>query len=506
MKNQKGIAHILLLIAAVGLIAFLLISNTFGFKDKLFDSFYPKPPSFAQDKNNSKEEAGIPVDLTGKLKVHVLDDFNNKSVSYRYWLTNENEERELQFSGKEPYEYAGKTVRIQGRMRDNKIILDSVDVPSEDAQLKNVLGTNRTVNKKTAVILFNFRNNSTEPFTPDWTKGVVFTNPNSVKAALKEMSFDQMIMVGKQSVDGDVFGWYTIDLDFTSCSAYAQYGDAAKKKATAAGVNLGGYDRIIYIHSVEGCSGVAELSGTNVWHGALQRQPAFTQSLAHEYMHTLGALHSNSLTCLDASGKQLTLSDRCSGLEYGSPYDIMGNALFYAGGSYAFPGPHSGLWHVNAIHKAKAGWLGTTNIQTVDSSGTYSLYPLEFFSNGTQLIRISKDRNGNTLFSGGHYYYLELRKRYGFDDYVVDWPAVNTVILYAGSDYKMSSAGYTLDMTPDSYPSSLDDFFDGGIGVGQTFEDIQAGIKITVTSMNEQKADVQITLSGSDTNPPRGKK
>lgn len=47
IKNQKGIAHILLLIAAIGLIAFLLISNISSFKNGLFATLFSKFPSFA---------------------------------------------------------------------------------------------------------------------------------------------------------------------------------------------------------------------------------------------------------------------------------------------------------------------------------------------------------------------------------------------------------------------------------------------------------------------------
>lgn len=52
MKNyldQKGVIHLLPLIAAVGLLAFILISNTFFFRDNLFNTLFPKPSSFATE-------------------------------------------------------------------------------------------------------------------------------------------------------------------------------------------------------------------------------------------------------------------------------------------------------------------------------------------------------------------------------------------------------------------------------------------------------------------------
>ncbi len=47
--NQKGAAHLLLLIAALGLIAFIVISSTTSFKDKLFGTLFPKPASHASE-------------------------------------------------------------------------------------------------------------------------------------------------------------------------------------------------------------------------------------------------------------------------------------------------------------------------------------------------------------------------------------------------------------------------------------------------------------------------
>ncbi len=47
LNNQLGITPPLVLVAVVGIIAFLLIANAFSFKDKFFNALYPKPPSHA---------------------------------------------------------------------------------------------------------------------------------------------------------------------------------------------------------------------------------------------------------------------------------------------------------------------------------------------------------------------------------------------------------------------------------------------------------------------------
>src|SRR3989338_2426812 len=46
--SQKGLAPIILiLLAALGIIIYLLLTNTASFKDKLFGKLYPKPSSYA---------------------------------------------------------------------------------------------------------------------------------------------------------------------------------------------------------------------------------------------------------------------------------------------------------------------------------------------------------------------------------------------------------------------------------------------------------------------------
>lgn len=47
--NQKGVAHVLLLIAAVGLVSFLLISSSASFGNNLFAKLYPKKEGFASE-------------------------------------------------------------------------------------------------------------------------------------------------------------------------------------------------------------------------------------------------------------------------------------------------------------------------------------------------------------------------------------------------------------------------------------------------------------------------
>ncbi len=49
LNYEDGVVHILILIAAIGLIAFLVIANLASFKDKLLNSLFPKPSSHAAE-------------------------------------------------------------------------------------------------------------------------------------------------------------------------------------------------------------------------------------------------------------------------------------------------------------------------------------------------------------------------------------------------------------------------------------------------------------------------
>ncbi|MBI3486529.1 S8 family serine peptidase [Candidatus Daviesbacteria bacterium] len=81
LNSEGGVVPLLLLFAAIGLISFLLISDTFNFRDKLFSSLFPKPSSFAQTKVSPSASDQILV----KFK-NGLSDKQKQSVYKLYGL------------------------------------------------------------------------------------------------------------------------------------------------------------------------------------------------------------------------------------------------------------------------------------------------------------------------------------------------------------------------------------------------------------------------------------
>jgi hypothetical protein len=62
---QKGVIHILLLLAAIGVIGFLVVTSTVTFKDKLFNTLFPKPSSHAAGLNLTATFNSIGIELLG---------------------------------------------------------------------------------------------------------------------------------------------------------------------------------------------------------------------------------------------------------------------------------------------------------------------------------------------------------------------------------------------------------------------------------------------------------
>ena len=90
-----------------------------------------------------------------------------------------------------------------------------------------------------AVINVNFENDTSQPWTTDAIRNVMFANANAVSAYWAEVAY------GKIAVRGDVYGWHTIPHDDSGC-AYSTWATAAKNALAADGVDLAQYQKFVY--------------------------------------------------------------------------------------------------------------------------------------------------------------------------------------------------------------------------------------------------------------------
>src|SRR5579859_114314 len=200
--------------------------------------------------------------------------------------------------------------------------------------------------QNTLVILVNFQDNTSQPYTVASAQSVVFGDTSS---------FDLENSLQQTWLTGNVVGWYTLPMTSTTCdtTSIANYANAA---AAAAGVNLANYSHYVYAFpSISACGwwGLGTVGGSpsQAW---INGTPFSLKVVGHEMGHNFGLYHSHAWNC----GSQ-TLGPNCTSIEYGDTLDIMGN-------------PSAG--HFNAFQKERLGWLNSGSsppITTVQSSGTY---------------------------------------------------------------------------------------------------------------------------------------
>jgi hypothetical protein len=180
---------------------------------------------------------------------------------------------------------AGKKVRARGQRRASGVFAANEGVQAAG----ETVAAAATGTKSIAVLLFNFSNNTAQPWTTPAVRGVVFDNANSVDEYYRDASYGQL------ALSGDVFGWYTIDSSNAGC-AYTTWANEARAKAAAAGVSLASYQYTVYAFpqaSSCGWAGLAYLPGTGSWiNGAMT-----LRVVSHELGHNFGVHHASTLAC-----------------------------------------------------------------------------------------------------------------------------------------------------------------------------------------------------------------
>ncbi|MWV10726.1 hypothetical protein F3I62_01355 [Pseudomonas sp. R-28-1W-6] len=424
-----------------------------------------------------------PLQVEGTLEVS-YEDFPDGSQRLRHFLETPFGERfELSFAQDAPRHGNGKKVRLDGVLfgqaqagRDGLLALEDGD---SSLVWLDAGGTNTTLDgslvpaveyslgeQKTLMILVNFSDKPEQPWTPTAAKGMFDT----LDAYIRENS------AGRTWLSGRVAGWFTIAQSSTVCDTY-NLRNLARYAASQSGIDLSAYNRFIYAFPKNACSFSGSASVGGMTTEAFINDRFVLNTIAHEFGHNLGLDHAHALECgTTAQG------DSCSSYTYGDTLDVMGDQL--------------GEGHYNPFNKQRLGWLKASEVLEISNSGRFDLLPYtDLASNGVRVLKVPK------VNDPGNWYYVDFHQPIGFDAQLLDGSKVNVANITNGVTIRQAgtrSYSQLLDMTPSSAVSSYDRL-DPALEQGNSFSDAAAGVTLTTSWVDGQKAQVDVQLSGSAT-------
>jgi Gametolysin peptidase M11 len=400
--------------------------------------------------------------LEGTLELLHGEDFETGKATFEYRLQTARENVRLKFADEPPAGFVnGAKVRVHGK-RDGPTL-----VALDGAAAGEILSSAPTWSgpRKLAVILVNFTNDRSEPFSRAFADSIVFGNPNSVRAYFEEESF------GAVRITGATFDWITIPYSNTACDNRA-WERAAKAGLAARGENLSAYTNFMLVFpQTSNCPwrGMGHLPGWATW---LNGAPTLRIAV-HELGHNFGVHHATALTCT-RNGERVRLSGNCTQAEYGDPFTTMGAAQ---------------ARHGHNLSLVQMGYMPSTAARTIAMTGTYVLTHASS-ATGTRILGIPR--------GDGTWMYLEYRRPYGthFDNFRARDPVVTGVTVRLGSTWTAMARTQLLDMRP-----STGTFADAPLRVGFGFRDRVSGTRIFVVAAGATTAKITITLP-SDVSAP----
>ncbi len=350
------------------------------------------------------------------------------------------------------------------------------------APLPNTIGEQRT-----AVILYQYADSpETPPQTAQEMYDYVFgEQEGTVNQFFKEQSYN------KTWLAGDVYGWYRLSVTGEEACAGANSTALAKTQAALDGFVEDHYDRIVNVSSNRPCStsigGGAEVGGKNSWVTGIYPNTGQYEMyyFAHEIGHTLGLYHAHAWDCVTT-----TLGENCLNREYGDKFDTMSSGI--------------DLGHFNLFHKELLGWVNGSELLSVTQNGQFTIDTYEPVAAGLRGIKIPKGVNPST--GQPSWYYLEHRQPILIDEFFQDFSylygrgdVTDGILIHKGEPTDHNSS-FLLHTNPDNSEmfdlTGIPDWWDPGLHTGQTYEDTEAGVNITVLSSDESHATVDVTITG----------
>ncbi len=187
-------------------------------------------------------------------------------------------------------------------------------------------------------------------------------SPAEVRRVLEQSDlFLRGSSYGKVSLRATVTPWLAIP-DYSATCTYDPVRRASRPAVLGLGYDPSAFDGVLYLYPRVPCNWMGLTLGKEVWlNGALSRD-----LVVHELGHTFGLGHANTGSCVRSY---------CVALEYGDPYDTMGQ----------------GSGDFSAFAKLQLGWL--SHVTEPRQPGVLLLDALEAASARPQALVVTTARN-----------------------------------------------------------------------------------------------------------------
>ncbi|MCE9669804.1 hypothetical protein LY474_18565 [Myxococcus stipitatus] len=409
-------------------------------------------------------EAAAPEETReGELEVRVVDTPSLEASYREYFLVEGRERRPVEFAGRAPEGLvSGDRVKVTGRQAARGFVARSVEVERREVSASSGAGTCGTTGvQRTLVILVDFPGQARPAWTPQAMESVFFaTQGRSLNNYWNEVS------EGRTSATGSVTNWYTLDRAY-SCNEANAMRDAAIQ-AAAGDVDFTQFNRIFVVHpnpptpcyyaglATLSCSSLATPDGTiqasSAWivGSSAPTTDKMVELLTHEAGHNLSLDHGRTR---DFGTEPLSYLGRAgTWVEYGDNFSTMG---------------YWNLGHYAAPHKARIGWLSSSQVTQVDGvGGTFTLAPVE----GTGGVKALKVRRGN---GNDAWLWLEYRQPLGIYDGTLSSQVFGGALIHY-EDSLTGGGSNLVDFT------ATESWFDPALPSGQTWNDPYSNLSVTV--------------------------
>lgn len=434
-----------------------------AFSQELRDDLAARFPAVA----NSLEQHGT---WTGASDHLIFDDPARQVRRYQVSINAGSSTIEVYSAGEEPHCVSGDSLAATGIRVNNVVAAGSTSVTAAAAASLtcSTLGP-----QNSAVLLVDFPGISLPSnVTPTSVNDIFFANSGkSVNMYWKEASYQQA------SATGQVFGPFTLDRVY-SCDEYNLMRTAAIAAADAT-VNFTQFTRVFIVFPNPGSCAWAGLGtlGCGTLSSADGNFQASTSWLLATYMggvdngvklatheggHNLTLHHSSSRSygteALGAVGAAGTLS------EYGDPFSTMGSWNF---------------GHYPAQHKVQMGWLPSSNVTTVQTTGSFTILPFENNVLGVQALKVLRGTGGNSWL------WLEYRQPVGLYDSTLNPQIYGGAVIHQ-QDSTTGTHTHLLDFTP----GSTSGFSDAALAGSWT--DPYTNLSLAVTGANASGLSVNV--------------